>query len=541
MTLGSSRLVQEEAKPEGARPPLLLPRVTWVPTDLSGVLQILRANWRVAVLCVIAGIVGMIGFMAVIGPSYTVSAKILVRLGPEVATSPLLTARDGAQGGAGIRRSEDTMSVVEILTNPRLIHAAVTSFGEGFFADSPPVTPVQHIKSFFKAGLELVRAAMREATVLVGLRPPTTKLDRLVLAIGTGLRIEPVRRTDVIEVSLGFPSPRGGEVILGRFIDLALADYVQAYRTPGAKEFFAAGVAAQHAELRRAEQKLLAARTQGNPIWATAEQRSLLLRSQSDLQLQYQHAVSAAAETEAEVAMAEAALGALQSEVELSSVRARNRAIDELRARLIQLRMDYAGQRVRYGDAGPEVVELNRQIDTLTAALAAEPEYRIAEVTSGVNLAYQTLARDLTSKRILREGQRARVERLAGETERLARDLEGIGIAAIEIGRLEQEVARLRRGVDLYEKGLDEARIAEAMETVQLSRLRIVMPPTAEIVPSSPSIRRGLLIGLAAGLVLSFVVIVFLEYRRKSKPPEDTVVATVSSAVTLPPDSKVNT
>ena len=66
----------------------------------------------------------------------------------------------------------------------------------------------------------------------------------------------------------------------------------------------------------------------------------------------------------------------------------------------------------------------------------------------------------------------------------------------------------------------EDARIAEAMEAVQLSGLRVIMPPTAEIVPSSPSLRRNLLLGFAAGLVLAFGSILFLEFRAASDAAE---------------------
>ena len=319
-----------------------------------------------------------------------------------------------------------------------------------------------------------------------------------------------------------------------RFIELALADHIKAYRLAGAAAFFTSGLDTYRGALQRAEQALLAARTQGAAVWSATEQRSLLLRTQSDQRLQHQQAVTLAAEIDAEVAAAETTLAGLPAEVEISSVRARNRAIDELRSRLVQLRVDQGGQRARYGDTSPEVVELDRQIGTLTAALAGEPEYRVGEVTAGVNPAHQFLGRDLTTKRILREGQRAKVEQLAREIEHLTGELTRLSAAAIEIEQMELDTARLRRLVELYAKGLDDARIAEAMEAAQLSGLRVIMPPTAEIIPSSPSIRRGVLLGLVAGLILSGAMIALLEYRRRSKMPDDTDAATASTEAAPP-------
>ena len=93
------------------------------------------------------------------------------------------------------------------------------------------------------------------------------------------------------------------------------------------------------------------------------------------------------------------------------------------------------------------------------------------------------------------------------------------------IAALEREVARLRRSLEVYERGYEDASIAEAMEAVQLSGLRIVMPPTAEILPSSPSIRRTALLGLVAGLALGFALMLWREYRAatgaSSRRPEE--------------------
>lgn len=535
MTSGSKLPSPDGQTRDDARSHTSLPRATWVPTDLAGALRLARRYWRLSALCAAAGMLAMLAIQVAQGPSYTVGAKILVRQGPETATPPLLVARERVQGG-GMQRPEDAASAVELLSNPRLIRETVDSLGDGFFADRPPETVLQHIKHAAKTALGWVRDLVREATVMTGLRPPTTRIDRIVLSIGQGLRVEPVRRTDVIDVVLFFPDPRAGEVILARYIELALASHVQAHRVPGGREFFEAGLAEHREELRRVEQLLQAARTQGNPVWSVPEQRSLLLRVQSDLAVQYRQAQSMAAESAAEVARAEAALSTQPATITLSSVRARNRAIDDLRARLVQLRIDQVSQRARFGDASPELAELGRQIGTLSAFLAEEPEYRVTEITEGANLVQQGLVRDLEAKRVQYEGQRVRVALMATEMGVLARDLEQLGAAAIEIGHLEREEARLRRAVELYERGLADARLAEAMETVKLSGLRVVMPPTAEIIPSQPSIRRGVVLGLAAGAMLSLVAVFLLEQRRQRAMDEDSD----GQGVALAPRSKVN-
>ena len=132
--------------------------------------------------------------------------------------------------------------------------------------------------------------------------------------------------------------------------------------------------------------------------------------------------------------------------------------------------------------------------DALLALLASEETYRVDQVTTGINQLHQSLERDIVTRRIDLEGQRNRARRLEGEIEDLRTELRDIETASVEIAALEREVARLRRSLEVYERGYEDASIAEAMEAVQLSGLRIVMPPSA-----LPSPCAGTAAGAAAG------------------------------------------
>ncbi len=137
------------------------------------------------------------------------------------------------------KRPEDIASEVEILSNPRLIKRGRGAFRRGLLlAEAPPVTLWQHVKRVPKAAWAHLRDGIREGFVLVGLRPPTTPLERVIVAIGEGLRVEAVRKSDVIEVGLGFPDPQAGIQILEKYIEYGLESHVQAHSTAGVREFF---------------------------------------------------------------------------------------------------------------------------------------------------------------------------------------------------------------------------------------------------------------------------------------------------------------
>ena len=498
------------------------PKTTWVPGDLLGVLTLVRRYWVMIIACGAAGVIAMLGAAVVGGPSYTVAAKILVNLGPEMMGSPLLGALQQAPAAPALLRPEDSTTGVEIFNNPRLIRDAVESLGQDFFADAPPVTFLQRAKRAAREVVSAAQDAVRDVFVLAGLRPRTTQLDRLTLAIGASLHVEPVRRTDVIDVTLRTPDPRAGEIILGRFIDLALADYIRAYRVPGVTEFLSGELAERRAELRAAEDRLVALRLERqDPIWSVSEQRSVLIRSEDELQQQLRRERSSMAATDAEIRRAETALAALPSEIELSRVRSRNAEADALRNRLVQLRVDRASQEARYGAGSPEIADIRRQSDALTALLDAEPPDRIDQVTTGVSQLHQQLARDILARQIDREGQRGRSERLAEEITRIRAQLRDIEAAAIEIIQLEQTVTRLNGVIETLQRSYEAARTARTMAEVRLSGLRVVMPPTAEIIPSAPSLKKSAALGLIAGLGLALALILYREFRLASARADD--------------------
>jgi uncharacterized protein involved in exopolysaccharide biosynthesis len=492
-----------------------LPRTSWIPTDLSGVFALLRRYWLLLLACALAGVLALLASAIVIsGPSYTVTSKILVNLGPEMATTPLLTAREAALPAPAMRRPEDPATGVEIFTDPRLIRDVVASLGDEFFADTPPVTTFQRAKHAVKSVIRGAQDMVRESLVLVGLRPPTTRQERLTLAIGAAMRVEPVRRSDIISLSIGFPDPRAGEIILERFIDLALSRYREAFRSPGVIDFFAEGRAERHAAIRSAEARLLALRLGvENPIWSVAEQRTVLIRAEADSQAQLRQMRSAIAATEAQIEEGEKVLAQLPQEVELSTVRSRNAATDAMRSRLVQLRLDLGMQQARYGEGSQEIGDVRRQIDALQAQVAAEDPFVVEQMTLGLSQLHQAAARDLVARRAELAGLRGSADRLGAQIDGLRAQLRQIEEAAVEIALLEQEVARLRGALEVFGRGYEDARVREAIEAVRLSGLRVVMPPTSEILPSSPSLRRTLLLGLMGGLVLGGGLVMLLEFR----------------------------
>ncbi|UFN49764.1 Wzz/FepE/Etk N-terminal domain-containing protein [Roseomonas sp. OT10] len=497
-----------------------LPRATWTPLDAMGMLRVLVRHWRLLLAGAGAGVLAMLGVMMISSPIYAVTTKVLVQQGQETTAPPVLGVRDGAQVMPASRRPEDVALEVEILTDPRLIRQVVDDLGADFFlAETEPATLWQWIKWVPKTLMRKANDALREINVMLGLRPRTTPLDRVVLAIGGALQIEQVRKSDVIEVTLRFPDREGGELVLQRFLDKAVESHLRVHRSPAVGEFFGRERDAVAAQLRAAEERLLGLRGQRAAAWSAPEQRSLLLKAEGDLQLQLAQTRSDSAQVAAELEPAKRALAGLSPETVVTSTQARNRAGDEMRARLLQLRLELVNLRARYAPGSPEVGDVERQIAALERDLAGEPEYLVAEVTRGANQQYDSLSREVVAKQGALDGLNARAGQLEAQLRQVRELLRETAAAEIGIAQAEGEVERLRSLRARYDRGVEEARIAEALGQAALTNLRIIMPPTAEVLPSSPNVRRFLIMGLAGGLVAAAGFVLLRELLRLNRRP----------------------
>jgi uncharacterized protein involved in exopolysaccharide biosynthesis len=80
----------EGGGPTGGSPAIgLTARMAWLPRDVPEALGLLRRHWLLLAACGVAGVVALNAAAVVSGPTYVVTAKIMVNLGPEMVGSPL--------------------------------------------------------------------------------------------------------------------------------------------------------------------------------------------------------------------------------------------------------------------------------------------------------------------------------------------------------------------------------------------------------------------------------------------------------------------
>ncbi len=257
-----------------------MPRVTLSPPSIDFVVAVLRRHVGLIVACTAVTFTAVLGALVWAGPTYEVSASLLVKLGREMAP-PTTVSNDAL--AVQTKRPEDIASETAIMQSPDLLAGVVAHFGEDFFLAEPvPRTAFQRVKAVLRAGVKRVKATGREALIALGLRRRLTPTEQVVVALQQALVVEPVRRSDIVQITLRTSDPEAGVQVVSTLIDLYLARHIAAFTTPRAREFFEQQADDFRRRLEETEQTR--ARFQlSNSAWDLGEQRRLLLAQQREL------------------------------------------------------------------------------------------------------------------------------------------------------------------------------------------------------------------------------------------------------------------
>jgi uncharacterized protein involved in exopolysaccharide biosynthesis len=331
------------------------------------------------------------------------------------------------------------------------------------------------------------------------LRPHQTadqKIERAVRRLAKRIDIEPVKKTNLINVSYGSTDPARAAKVLQILADVYREKHLAVYRPNGEFRFFDQQSGESRQQLEEAQQKLRQF-MQRRGVVAAAQQRDLALQRLSDVDASYR-----------------------QTWIELAVTR---RRVEELRAQLRTL-PERATTQMRSAD-NPELLralkssvldlELKR-IDLLTKfepghPLVREIEFQIAQAKSAVAAEILTPLRDQTTDKDANyewakgELQRAEVN-LRGLEEKAAatrtqvsgyRDLSRqLGDDAITQDDLLSTQKAAQASYLLYVQKREEARMYDALDARGIVNVAIVQHPVAPALP-----RWSLLAIMAVGFI----------------------------------------
>ena len=442
-------------------------------------------------------LLALYGALLYFPPLYEVTASVMLKLGRE------MNAPATASGSQIVssKRPEDVSSEIEIMRSQHLLERVVNEFGEQYFlAEDPPKTLFQRVKYLAKQAGRQVREGVQTVMFAMGIGLRLTPKEQIVAVLSQSMGVEPVKRSDVILVTLTTPSPEQGIEILNKYLELYMRQHVEVYRNPQAKPFFESETEELGTQLTDANKQRQEFREARN-VWELNEQRQLLLRRRAELAAASEKTKSDLRFGDGEIAKLTESRVSLPAQTEISRVSERNPALKTFDDSILQLEASREQALTKFAPESRPVVDLTDQINKLKTSRAQADPYIVNSVTSARNDALATVERALVEKHALREGLIEQAAELSTQLILVEGNLRALDKNETDLERWNRNVAILNKNYLLYREKREDARISEAMDLAKISNVTLVAPATAAPVPVWPPRRKWLIATLALSLL----------------------------------------
>lgn len=341
-----------------------------------------------------------------------------------------------------------------------------------------------------------------------GANAATAEADEAVLGtladqIRGGLSVEPVRSTQLVQVSFRASSPefaaKAANAFAEAYIDMGVEDR---FATAGkASTFLSSQIETLKQEIQDKETQLQAF-SRRSDIVSMDPGSNVTLKRLEGLNGQYIDAKKLRIEREAEYHESINGPKGSMSDTLSSGV------VSDQRAQLLKLERDYDTRLKTYKPDFPDMVALKAEIEKTRQHLNQIVGEQVDKVRNNTLAGYQTALRQ--------------EQELEGELNTLKRQAIDQNSAAVEYTNLKVEIKTRRDLLDELLRKQSETEVAVRLQDTRQSNIRIIDKALVPGGPFQPSLRKDVSYGLVLGLLFGVSCIVLFEFLdRTVKSPEE--------------------
>jgi uncharacterized protein involved in exopolysaccharide biosynthesis len=338
------------------------------------------------------------------------------------------------------------------------------------------------------------------------------RIARAVRLLEAKLKIEPLRKTNVISVRYQSSNPELAAKVLKAVAAAYMEKHLEVHRSSGEFRFFDQQTNQYRDGLRAAEQKLTQFTQQQGVVSAQME-RDLTLQKLNEFDAQSRQAQAAMAENEQRIRSLQAQMAAMQPRL-TTQVRTSDNAqlMQQLKSTLLNLELKRTELLTKYDPSYRLVQEVEKQIADTRGSIAAEENKPIREETTDQNPTYQWLRSELAKAETDLRGLKAK----AGAADAIARQYRDTARRLQDSGLVQQDLLRTAKTEEdnymLYVRKREEARISDALDQRGILNVAVAEQPTVPALPARSPFLAGLLalvlatsVSLTAAFVVDFV------------------------------------
>jgi len=336
---------------------------------------------------------------------------------------------------------------------------------------------------------------------------PAERVERAARRLARKLKVEPVKKTNLITINYASDDPRLAAKVLQSLANAYLEKHTVVHRPGGEASFFEQQTGESRRELEETKRKLLEF-TSENGVVEAAQERDLVLQRLSEADANYRQTRVDLDETQQRVWELQAQLSTLPQRSTTQVRKSDNpELLRALKASLLDLQLKRTELLTKFEPKHRLVQEVEQQIAQAQAAISAESTSPVRDETTDKDAHYEWAKSELEKAQVQLRGLQARAAATAAQVDSYRRTARQLGEAAITQDDLASSEKAAEDNYLLYVKKQDEARMADALDSRRIVNVAIAEQPVAPALPVWSAwtvLLAGLVVAGAAGTGAAF-------------------------------------
>ena len=329
-------------------------------------------------------------------------------------------------------------------------------------------------------------------------------IEETVYKLEKDLRIAPVKKANIIEVSYSSSSPELSALVLNQLAELYLDKHLKVHHPPGAFEFFKNQADVYENDLGRAEDRFSAFQQKTGSVGIN-QQKELTITRLVETKSKLKDLEGAISETDKRISALTAQLSTTDKRITTQNRVIPNQySVERMSTLLVELRNRRTQLLNKYQLSDRVVKEVDEQIAITTDALQKATKSTSSEEATDVNPLRQALESDLNKAKVDQAGRIALRKNLSEQVVSYQEQLTRLTGATVIHDDLARQVKRNEETYQLYAKKEEESRIGDALDKQKISNVSIAEAPIAPLAPKRNERLLVVVLGMSVGLLFGF-------------------------------------
>jgi uncharacterized protein involved in exopolysaccharide biosynthesis len=325
------------------------------------------------------------------------------------------------------------------------------------------------------------------------------RVAKAVRKLGKDLKIEPLRKTNVISASYDARDPKMAEEVLKALSAAYMEKHLELHHSSGEFKFFDQQTDQYKQGLNQAQQKLTDF-TKGTGVVSAELERDSALHQANDFDSTARQAQTTMLETEQRVRALQAELQTIKPRMTTVVRNSDNpQLLEQLKSTLLNLELKRTALLTKYEPTYRLVQEVDQQIADAKSAIAAEESKPIRDESSDQNPDYQWVQAELTKAQADLSGLKARAAAAAAVGTKYHAQAQSLDQSMVTQQNLLQDAKTQEDNYLLYERKREEARISNALDQGGILNVALAEQPVVPALPKRSPLGVALLTLLLAG------------------------------------------